>query len=112
MRSAARLVLLAGAVGLGLFLFRAAPREVTLVYEVRDPAARALEVAVERDGRPLRRAELRLPDARPAQVSHRVRLQEGEYVLRIGIRGDGGTRQLERPLRVDESGTVVIPISG
>ena len=89
MKGAARLVLLAGAIAVGLFLFRSDAREVTLVYGL-DPRVRALEVEVVRGGEVLRRAELR-PLGAP-QVSHRVRLPDGEYLLRLELLGEGPPR--------------------
>jgi hypothetical protein len=108
-KGAARLVMLAGAVALGVFLFRANPREVTVVYGLAGSGARAVEVEIARGGEVIRRAELRVgPDG---QASHRVRLPDGEYVVRV--RGlDGGPPQpvVERTFTVSESGTIVIPM--
>ena len=107
MKTAARLVLLAGAVALGLFLFRANPREVTLVYGLAGTGARSVDVEIARGGEVLRRAELRVgPDG---QASHRVRLPDGTYVVRLRLAGDHPPQELERTFTVSESGTVVIP---
>jgi hypothetical protein len=105
---AARLVLLAGAAGVGLFLFRSNPREVTLVYGALPHGVRELDVEVVRGGEILRRAELHPYGA--SEASHRVRLPDGEYVLRLRLAAEGEPRRLERPLSVTESGTVVIPL--
>lgn len=108
MKAAARLLLLAGAVAVGLFLFRANPREVTLVYGLPGGGARTVEVEILHGGEVLRRAELRVgPDG---QARHTVRLPDGAYLLRLRIAGDGPPRQVERPLAVSESGPVVIPL--
>jgi hypothetical protein len=107
-KAAARLVLLAGAVALGLFLFRANPREVTLVYGGVLPGARAIEVEIARGGEVIRRAELRVgPDG---QASHRVRLPDGEYVVRVRLVGGGAPRSVQRTIGVTESGTIVLPL--
>lgn len=110
MRQAARLFFLAGAVAVALFLVRAAPRDVTLVYEVAGSGARALEVDIEKAGVAVRRAEFRVPDGAPAQVSHLVRLPDGDYLLRITVTSGGAARRLERPITVTESGTIVVPV--
>jgi hypothetical protein len=107
-RLLARLALLAGAVGLGLWLFGGAPRQLTLVYALPDPPPLALEVEVWRGGEALRRAELRPGGAR--QVSHLVRLPDGEYRLVFQLHGPGPSRRLERPLQVGEDGTVVLSL--
>jgi hypothetical protein len=110
MKRAARLLFLAGAVAIGLFLVRAAPRDVTLVYEVRSAEARALEVDIEKAGVAVRRAEFRVPSGPSAQVSHRVRLTDGEYLLRLTVTAGGAAQRLDRPITVSESGTIVIPV--
>jgi hypothetical protein len=109
-RGLARAVLLAGAVALGLFLFRAAPRDVMLVYALGDPGAREVDVDIVKAGETVRHAELRLAGGGAAQVSHAVRLTDGEYVLRITVAGEGGARRVERAITVAESGTIVLPL--
>lgn len=108
MKAAARLVLLAGAVALGLFLFRSNPREVTLVYGLAGTGARAVEVEIARGREVVRHAELRVPAA--GQASHRVRLPDGEYTVRLRITGGGPPRTLERTITVRESETIVLPL--
>jgi len=110
MKQAARLLFLAGAVAIGLFLVRATPRDVTFVYEVRGAGARTLEVDIEKAGVEVRRAEFRVPSGLSAQVSHRVRLTDGEYLMRFTVAADGAARRLERSVTVSESGTIVIPV--
>jgi hypothetical protein len=110
-RPLARLVFLAGAAAIGLFLFRATPRDVTLVYALGDAGARELEVEIAKAGETVRRAEFRLDPAVSAQVSHRVRLPDGEYVVHLTLASEGGARQLDRPITVSESGTIVVPVS-
>ncbi len=115
MKQLARIVFLAGAVAVGLFLWRSAPRDVTLVYSVEDADARALEVDVARGDEVLRRSEFRLPAAAgaPRQVRHELRLPDGQYVLRLVVRGEGGAgRRLERSITVTEDGTIVVPVGG
>ena len=87
MKLAAQLVFLAGAVGLGLLLFRVGPREVTLVYGVADHRVRTVEVVIAHGGEVLRRAE-----------------------LRVDLLGDGPPRHVEKSITVTESGTLVIPL--
>ena len=110
MRPAARLLFLAGAVAIGLFLVRAAPREVTLVYEVSGSGSRALEVDIEKAGVAVRRAEFRVAEGARAQVSHRVRLTDGDYVVRATLASHGSTRHVDRTIHVSESGPIVIPL--
>ncbi len=109
MRPLGRLLLLAGALGVGALLFRAAPRQVELVYDLaRTPGATALEVELRRGGGLVRRAELRV--AGVAQVHHPVRLRDGDYVLSFRITTPAGAVSGERPLAVREAGTVVLSL--
>ena len=111
MKGVARVVLLVGAVAIGLLFWRSSPRDVLLVYAVDAAGARTLEVEVERGGETLRRAELRLePGAR--QARHAVRLPDGRYVLHVTILGDAPPRRIDRELTVTESGTIVVPLGG
>ncbi|HET9596054.1 MAG TPA: hypothetical protein VFP65_10755 [Anaeromyxobacteraceae bacterium] len=109
MRSGARLFLLLGAIAIGFWLFRSAPRDVTLVYAGAAPAT-ALEVTIARRGDVVRHAELRFASGAPAQVEHRVRLPEGEYTLHLRLSGGGAPREVERPLTVAEDGPVVLNV--
>lgn len=111
-RKIARLAFLAGALALGAYFLSAAPRDVTLVYAVRDRAASGLEVELLRDAAPLRRAEFRLTAGAPGEVAQRVRLPDGTYRLRLTLTGGGPARQLERTITVSESGTIVLPVGG
>jgi hypothetical protein len=113
-RPLARVVLLLGAAAIALFLFRSAPRDVRLVYGLGRPdAVTEVDVAIERGGEVVRRTELRFPRGAPAEVSHEVRLPDGDYTLRLELVGpDGGSaRSVTRPLAVVESGTVVVPVA-
>ena len=103
----ARLLFLAGALAIGLFLFRAAPRDVTLVYALGDAAAREVEVDILKAGETVRHAEFRSPSG---QVRHQVRLTDGDYVVRVTLAGDGTSRRVERSITVSESGTIVFPV--
>ncbi len=109
-RPLARLVALAGAVGIGLFLFRAAPHDVTFVYGLGGVEARSLEVDVLRGSDTIRHAEFRFASRTPPTVTHRVRLTDGDYVLRVTIGSGGGARHVDRPVHVSEDGTIVIPL--
>ena len=106
-RGLARAVFLAGAVAIGLFLFRAAPRDVTLVYALGDAGARSLDVDIRKAGEVVRHAEFRAP---AAQVRHAVRLTDGRYVVRLRLEGAGAPREVEREVTVSESGTIVLPV--
>ncbi len=105
-----RLVFLAGAVAIGLFLFRAAPRDVTLVYGLAGTTADSLEVDVERGGEVVRHAEFRFASGAPPTVSHRVRLTDGDYVVRATLASHGSARHVDRTIHVSESGPIVVPL--
>ncbi len=111
MRALSRLVAVLGAAAIGFFLFKAAPRDVTLVYDLAaEPGATALEVELRRpDGELVRRAELQVTPGSP--VRHAVRLPEGRYTLRWRAALPSGAVQGEKPLEVTEDGTVVLPLS-
>lgn len=110
MRQAARLLLLAGALGIGWLVFRQAPRDVVLVYGLGEREVTSVEVEIARGDKIVRRAELR-PGSGPAgNVRHPVKLPDGEYVVRVRIapRGAPAERE-ERSVAVTESTTIVLP---
>lgn len=110
MKALARLVAVLGAVGIGLFLFRAAPREVVLVYDLsRAPGSTSVAVELRQGGEVVRRAELSVPAA-ATQVRHHVQLPDGDYALEYRVATSAGTLQGRRPLTVGESGTIVLPL--
>jgi hypothetical protein len=110
-KRAARLIALAGAVGLGLFLFRAVPRDVVLVYALGERRLRSLEVEIVRGAEVIRRAELRPPAGPAGALRHPVRLTDGEYLLRLRIGpADGPPARVELPITVSESTTIVLPL--
>jgi hypothetical protein len=115
-KAAARLVAVAGAAVVAWMLFRAAPREVTLVYETGPrEAAAVLEVRIQRGPELLRRAEFRLPPG-GAQVRHTVRLRDGRYQVRYRLAPEapattaGGPVEGVRDLEVSEGGTIVLAL--
>jgi hypothetical protein len=111
-RQAARAVAILGALAVGWLLLGRAPKDVTLVYDLSAvPDARALEVDVVRGGEVLRHAEFRVA-GRGAPVEHKVKLPEGDYLLRGRIEAPAGARPFERPLEVHEAGTIVLPLGG
>lgn len=110
MKLALRLLLLGGAAAIGLLLFRSQPRDLVLVYDLGAPVPEEVEVLVWRGDEVLRRAVLLPRGAR--QVRHPLRLPDGEYLLRFRLTGAGGARAVERPLAVEEDGTVVLPVGG
>ena len=106
MKALLRVVLVLGAALVGFLLFRAAPREVTLVYGLPPGAAAAsLEVEIRRGGEVVRRAEIRVPGG-AREVRHPVRLPDGEY--RVAVRA--GAAVFERTVTVSEAGTIVLPL--
>jgi hypothetical protein len=109
-RAAARLIVLLGAIGIGLLLFRESPRELDLVYDLgRAPGATALEISIRRGSELVRRAELRVPPG-AATVHHAVRLPDGAYTLAFRVETPRGGFEGERPLEVVEAGTIVLPL--
>lgn len=110
MKLAARAVAILGAAAVAWLLLGRGPKDVTVVYDVSSiPDARALEVEVARGAEVLRRSEFRLAGRDP-RVEHRLRLPEGDYVLRGRIEAPGGSVPFERPLEVREAGTVVLAL--
>ncbi len=108
MRALGRLLLLAGAVGVGALLFRAAPRQLELVYDLgHTPGATSVEVEIRRGGELVRRAALK---AQGPQVHHAVRLPDGQYVLAFRVASPGGAVAGERALEVREAGTIVLAL--
>ncbi len=109
-RSAVRLLALLGAAALGLFLCRAGPRDIVLVYDLRGvPDARALEVRISKGGELLRRVEFASPGA---QARHELRLTDGVYHLRYAIeRGGDPPLAGDRDIEVKESQTIVLSLS-
>jgi hypothetical protein len=112
LKALGRLLLVGGAVAVGLFLFRAAPRELTLVYGLPEGLApTAIEVDIRRGGDLVRHAELRFPAGAPRQVRHPVRLPDGDYTLTLRLFAPGRPAiAAERPIAVTEAGTLVLPI--
>ncbi len=109
MRLAARALAIAGVIAVAWLLFGRAPKDVTVVYDVSAvPDARTLDVELFRGGEALRRAEFRL--AGRGRVEQKLRLPEGEYVLRGRIDAPGGATPFEKPLEVREAGTIVLPL--
>lgn len=110
MKLLARLLLVAGALGLGWFLFRAAPRDVVLVYGVSALGAPAtLEVEVRRGPDLVRRAELLVPPG-GGEVRHPLRLPDGAYVVSWRLAAGAKAWRGERPLDVSEDATLVVPL--
>jgi hypothetical protein len=105
-KALSRAVLLAGAVAVGALLFRAAPREVTVVYGLPPGLAPPLlEVEIRRGDELVRRAEIRVP-AGAREVRHPVRLPDGDY--RVMVRA--GAVVFERTVTIVEAGTIVLPL--
>jgi hypothetical protein len=109
-RRGARLLLLAGALGIGWLLFRQAPRDVVLVYGLGDREVTSVEVEIARGGEVVRRAELRPGPGPAGNVRHPVKLPDGEYVVRVRIAPPGAPAEREeRSVAVTESTTIVLP---
>lgn len=110
-RGAARLVAILGAVLVGGLLWRAAPHDVTLVYDVsRVPGATAVEVTLSRDGATYRRAELAVAGGGAGQARHDVSLPDGAYRLDFQVATPAGKVSGSRDLEVREAGTIVLPL--
>ncbi len=113
MKLAARFLFVAGALAIGFFVLRAAPRDVTLVYAFEgQPRPTVVEVEVVRCGEPVRHAEFRFEKGAPAQVRHPVKLPDGRYTLKVRLEVPGRPASTqERPFTVDESGPVIVPLA-
>jgi hypothetical protein len=109
-KRAARLVALAGAAALGLFLCRSTARDVVLVYDLRAfPPPAGLVVRLEKDGALVREARFSSPGV---QVRHAMKLTDGTYHLRYAVdRGPDGALRGERDLRISESQTIVLSLA-
>jgi hypothetical protein len=111
MKAAARLVLLLGAVGVGALLFRAAPRDVVLVYGLGAREVASVEVEIDRAGATVRRAELRPGPGPAGSLRHPVKLPDGDYRVRLRIEPRGApVERVERRITVSESTTIVLPL--
>jgi hypothetical protein len=109
-RSLARFVLLAGALGIGFFAFREVPRDVTLVYGLgARSGVTALEVDITRGDQVVRHAEFSFREP-PREVRHPVKLRDGRYTVRVRIAAGAEATTVERPLEIEEGGTVVLPL--
>jgi len=116
-RTLARLVAVAGAVGIGWFLLDARPRDVVLVYDASAvPGATAVMIEIRRRGSLVRRADLRLDPGQ--QARHPVRLPDGTYQLAWRALGDvislhdpASVVSGERDLVVAGEGTIVLPLA-
>jgi len=112
LRAFPRLLLLLGAAAIGIYLLRAPPREVTLVYGLPDPASvTSLEVEIRRGREPVRRAEFRFARGAPPQLRHEVRLPDGDYEVTVRLSSaTGPARAVTRPVTVAEAGAIVLPL--
>jgi hypothetical protein len=111
----ARLLVLFGAVGIALYFQRSAAREIVLVYDlggVRD--ATQLEVRIERGKEVVRRAEFPIEatssDARLQQIQEKVRLPDGDYLIRVDLQRPGAVVHTDRNITVTESQTIMVPV--
>jgi hypothetical protein len=112
-RALSRLVIVLGAVGVGLFLFSSSPRDVVLEYDLGAvPEAIRLEVDVRRGADLVRHAEFRLPGHGESIVRHALRIPRGEYVLAWRLVTPDGSVAGERPIVVEEEGTIVLALGG
>lgn len=113
MRYLARLVALLGAVGVALFLLKGGPQDVVLEYELGAvPDAIRLEVDLRRGAEVVRHAEFRLPGVGETLVRHAVRLPRGAYTLAWRLVTRDGAVAGERPLEIEEEGTIVLSLGG
>jgi len=111
-KGALRLLLLLGFAAIGLFFLRAAPRSVTLVYDLGEAAdVRALEVEVRGGEGALRRAAYRFPGGAPRQVVQEVKLPDGSYQVEVRVSGASGpVRRSVLPIVISEGGPIVLAI--
>ncbi len=111
MKAAARAAGLLGVAAIAWMLLGGGPKDVTLVYDVSSvPDARVLQVDVLRGSEVLRRTEFRLAPSDHGRVAHPLKLPKGAYVLRGRIEAPSGASGFERPLDVEDGGTIVLPL--
>jgi hypothetical protein len=108
-KSAARVVALLGAIGLGWLLLERGIRDVVLVYDVAAvPDATSLEVDLRNQSGVVRHA--RMVVRKGEQIRHPVRLRDGSYVLAWRLERPGAPLTGERPLEVHEDEQVVLAL--
>ena len=108
-KSVVRVVAPLGAAALGLFLCRASPRDVVLVYDLAGvQGARALDVRIEKGGELYRRADFPSP---AAQVRHAMKLPDGTYHVKFAIDRASGALAGDKPFVVTESQTIVLSLA-
>lgn len=113
MRSAARLVALLGAVVLAWWTLSRGPTDVVLEYELGAvPQAIRLEVELRQGAEVVRHAEFRLPGKGETVVRHSVRVPRGAYTLGWRLVTPDGSVAGERPLDIEEEGTIVLSLGG
>ena len=113
MRSALRLVLLLGVVGVAWIFLAGGPKDVVLEYDLAaQPRATRLEVDLRRGAEVVRHAEFKLPGTGETLVRHAVRLPKGAYTLAWRLVVPGGALTGERSVDVEEEGTIVLSLGG
>lgn len=109
MKRLARLLALAGALGLGWFLLGARLRDVTLVYDLSAvPDATAVEVELRAGPTLVRHARMQVHPGE--QVRHPVHLKEGGYELAWRLERPSGAVTGARHLAVEGDQTIVLPL--
>lgn len=109
------LLLLAGGVGLALYLSSTAPREQHVRYVLGDTAADVTSVELEYtgdDGEIVRRSSMRFDrGAAPRIVTHDPMLADGTYRVHVDIDAASGRRTLERQIALS-GGRTTIDLAG
>ena len=114
-RLAARAALIGGLALLVAVVFPTVPREQTFVFRVSDASTvRRLDVSFTREGeqRPESGVTLRYPVAAPATVRHTASLENGRWLLTIGVERElsSGRKEtsFERRVTLEGGETVVV----
>ncbi|MFW6369148.1 MAG: hypothetical protein ACOC0J_01035 [Myxococcota bacterium] len=102
------------AVGFGLFfLFRGAPVERTLTFDLGEAHSQILrlEIALSHEDRLVRRIQLRFgPDEAPRRISRQLTLPSEEMVMEIEVETGAGVVRERREIDLREPGDVTVHV--
>jgi len=100
----ATLIALIGVIFVGGSLARVWPRDVEVAYSL-DPGVTDLDVDYLQEGQAVASTRFKQPDAKTTVARHTVRLQPGEYEVRITVYGPDGRG-------VEHAKMLIVPAEG